>query len=44
MGEYIRNAGTGVRKREGAGGDVFTGNDRNAAEPVPCYASQSQGI
>lgn len=29
-GEYIRNAGTGVRKREGAGGDVFTGNDRNA--------------
>ena len=27
-----------MRKREGAGGDVFTGNDRNAAEPVPCYA------
>ena len=32
-----------MRKREGAGGDVFTGNDRNAAEPVPCYARRVRG-
>lgn len=35
--------GPAWRKREGAGGDVFTGNDRNAAEPVPCYARRVRG-